>query len=56
MAFMVGVNGLIRPAACVVFIARTGLSGDGLPPNGSRDRHEKVAARAATPTRFQLCK
>lgn len=46
---MVVVNGLIRPADCVVFIAQTGLLGDELPPNGSRAGHEKMAACAATP-------
>lgn len=49
LVFMVGVNGLIRPAACVMFIARTGLSGDGLPPAGSSAGQKEGAANAAPP-------
>ena len=45
---MVGVNSLIRHAACVVFIAQTGLLGDGLLPTDASTGYKKVAVTAAT--------
>jgi hypothetical protein len=47
---MVGVNGLVRHAACVVFIAQTSLLGDGLLPTGASTGHKKGAANAAPPS------
>ena len=49
---MVGVNGLVRHADCMVFIAQTSLLGDGLPPTGASDGYKKVAVTAAT---FFIC-